>query len=149
VPAAAVCLLFWLLWGDRNGNHGENLSFGAVTYALGTIGLCCLVLASLRDGLLSRALCFWPLRLIGAMCFSIYAWHLPLIHYVNPSRNTLSSVSYFGLLTLISMLSYKFIEFPHIPMSRLMLLQSRSRIRAATDSAHVDVEPRIKIADLG
>jgi len=97
-------------------------------------GVACLILAlksqdTLRQ--LRQVLEFRPLQIIGMMCFSIYLWHLLLMHAftlwlgnTDWVRTETMSI-YVMLLLLISAMSYRFIEFSHIDTRTLFLLPPR------------------------
>ncbi len=57
----------------------------------------------------------WGLRVLGAMCFSIFCWHGLLI---TPALrmapfNFMVQLEYWCVLILLASMTYRFIEFPH------------------------------------
>ncbi len=93
---------------------------------------------------------FYPLRFIGLISFSLYLWHVPIIHPVIPVLQN-SQASAFGLLPLalaVAYLSYQFVERPFLGRrkKRAMLSdrvtasgakQSLSTIDSAAVDGHV------------
>lgn len=72
----------------------------------------------LQRGPVYHALSFWPLQLIGMMCFSIYVWHMPLLGAIGVGTPqhllmALYTLSEFSIVAAFAFLSYRFIEFPH------------------------------------
>lgn len=81
---------------------------------------------ALPQGLVHGALTTLPLQLVGAMCFSIYVWHIPMMRQIAsgiPFSGPLDAVVFtLGSLVVIlgfSILSYRFIEFPERPWRAL------------------------------
>jgi peptidoglycan/LPS O-acetylase OafA/YrhL len=80
-------------------------------------------------GLFLSALEVRPLQIIGMMCYSLYCWHqmVQRAMFPNlsiPAENILGWALYYLFLTfLISLLSYRFIEFPRTPAGDLFLLK--------------------------
>jgi hypothetical protein len=102
--------------------------------------LLALVVASalaLPKGILHKILTCWPLQIIGAMCFSIYVWHMPMMgHLGNIALDTPLDAGIFSLFSLAAVLifsafSYRFIEFPHKPWREVFLLPPRQTTRQA------------------
>lgn len=68
-----------------------------------------------------RATSWRPLRVVGAMCFSLYCWH---VQVSNPNSLEISRVGLFLLTTAgITILSYRFIEFPQKTWRALLMLR--------------------------
>ena len=88
--------------------------------------LFCVGVASLLLGLLfaSRPLRWflenWPLQVLGCMCYSIYAWHGIMMSEMIPSATSMLadtlrlSIPYTLLMLVLSVLSYRYIEFGHV-----------------------------------
>jgi peptidoglycan/LPS O-acetylase OafA/YrhL len=101
---------------------------------------------------LNTLLRLWPVRIIGAMCYSVYLWHAPLLErlVLLPSYNFSEKIQalpiFFVFLLALSALSYRFIEFGHRPAREIFLLSPRSP-RSVTDgsraqSDHSQAPPR-------
>jgi len=83
-------------------------------------GLCAVIYGALTPGTRLAACLSWPpLQRLGAMCYSLYIWHWPLLQLIAPDRAAMSparlavAVSLFLAATLaVAALSYRFIEFP-------------------------------------
>jgi peptidoglycan/LPS O-acetylase OafA/YrhL len=90
-------------------------------------GFACVLMSSLSER--SRAavlLSWWPLRAAGAMCFSLYCWHYWVMQATNPNSLQINAVLTFLLVTAaVSLLSYKFIEFPQRTWRTLMRLDGQ------------------------
>ena len=95
----------------------------AATYYRG--GLALLTLASLvviravsrrRGGVVSWALSFPPLRVLGLISYGVYLWHWPVIVYATPQRTGLSdpalAVVRIGLTLVAAGISYVVVERP-------------------------------------
>jgi peptidoglycan/LPS O-acetylase OafA/YrhL len=74
------------------------------------------------DGLLTRLVSTWPLRVIGAMCYSLYCWH----YLILPSSGmfsepfSLRANAIFWTWTLgLSLVTFRLIEFPKLPWRTL------------------------------
>ena len=84
-----------------------------------TIGLALIVagLLTLETGLLRATFANRPVQLLGMMCFSLYAWHEPLLRHIfqgdiAPLDGLARTLPvYLTLLAVIGALSYRFIEF--------------------------------------
>lgn len=92
-----------------------------------SIGFSLLVVSALQArGLASLILSAWPLRIFGAMCFSIYCWHGLLINnlLLNNPINFTNQFQFWTTLLLLSAATYKYIEFPNEKsMKKLFLLK--------------------------
>jgi peptidoglycan/LPS O-acetylase OafA/YrhL len=90
-------------------------------------GFACVLMSSLSEG--SRGavlLSWWPLRVVGAMCFSLYCWHYWVMQATNPNSLQIKAAVTFLLVTLgVSLLSYKFIEFPRGTWRALMRMEGQ------------------------
>jgi peptidoglycan/LPS O-acetylase OafA/YrhL len=60
----------------------------------------------------------WPLQLLGCMCYDIYAWQGIVMNEMIPPAmlsDTIRPSGPFGVLILmLSVLSYRYIEFGHV-----------------------------------
>lgn len=113
-----------LLWDLRlQGRIPVVISAGLNNLTqLGFAGLLCVALQS--QTLVSRALSAWWLRMLGAMCFSIYCWHGLLIRpdlLRDPFNPLLLSEFAFVLLAL-SAFTYRYIEFAGARSTREVFL---------------------------
>ncbi|WP_179166089.1 acyltransferase family protein [Azospirillum agricola] len=76
---------------------------------------------------LSRLLAFWPLQLIGMMCYSLYVWHglleyrLVLTQTHDFAARLESLPMYLFFLLFVSVLSFRYIEFGNHPARELFL----------------------------
>jgi peptidoglycan/LPS O-acetylase OafA/YrhL len=91
-------------------------------------GFACIVMSCLgEDSRVARFVRRWPLRVAGAMCFSIYCWHYWIMQATDPNSLVLRRMALFLLITLaVSLVSYKFIEFPDRPWRNLLRLDGRA-----------------------
>lgn len=72
------------------------------------------------------------LQLVGAMCYSIYLWHLPILFglFGHGARLTWHGFMpfapvYLALVFAVSALSYRYIEFPRADFRKLFFLEPR------------------------
>lgn len=79
-------------------NHVLQLGFGSM-----------LIAALLGGNALSWLCDRWILRLFGAMCFSLYLWHIPFLWVFGETLP--EYIACFSLLLIFSALSYRYIEF--------------------------------------
>jgi peptidoglycan/LPS O-acetylase OafA/YrhL len=91
-------------------------------------GLIIATALSKRRGIAKWVLDLWPLRVLGAMCFSLYVWHL---YPISPAIATnpfapQAILQYWVALLLVAGASYRFIEFPHGDWRQLFLLPPRA-----------------------
>lgn len=71
-----------------------------------------------------------PLQVLGMMCYSVYIWHYPLLFWLSPGGRPLSAGQFavllpeaLALIVVVSVLSYRFIEFRSVrDWRRLFLL---------------------------
>jgi peptidoglycan/LPS O-acetylase OafA/YrhL len=112
ILAGLVC---WLLVFFR---YRWEILAGAGTFLV--IGACVL---PLRRGRLLSVLEWRPLAGIGVISYSVYLWHVPLIHLVQ--RHLLSNPGFAGVLTValpltiaVAALSYSVVEVPFLRMRR-------------------------------
>ncbi|MGC5700082.1 acyltransferase [Pseudomonas sp. NFXW11] len=86
---------------------------GAFTNIFASVGFSLVLVAALQSkSLLSRFFSMWWLRLLGAMCFSIYCWHLlvisqPLIENLGALKMELQ---FWLTLLVLSAFTYRYIE---------------------------------------
>jgi len=93
-------------------------------------GFCLVIAAALVPGSrLGAALSWRPLQVLGMMCYSLYIWHWPLLHWIMPDRAAMPAGAFaagvvaFLLATLaVAALSYRFIEFGRVRQWRKLFL---------------------------
>jgi peptidoglycan/LPS O-acetylase OafA/YrhL len=92
-------------------------------------GFACIVASCLGErSPFARFVTTWPMRVAGAMCFSIYCWHYWIMHQTDPNSLVPSRMALFLLITVaVSLLSYKFIEFPQRSWRQLLRLEHSAR----------------------
>jgi peptidoglycan/LPS O-acetylase OafA/YrhL len=58
------------------------------------------------------------------MCFSLYCWHFLVVQVINPNSLEIKRIGLFLLATAgISILSYRFIEFPQKTWRSLFMVE--------------------------
>jgi peptidoglycan/LPS O-acetylase OafA/YrhL len=101
------------------------------------MGYVLLVVAALSPaGLFSRFLSWRPLQVCGVLSYSIYIWHVPILHVLNPSRKgnvafLSGSLVYIFAVFVVAAVSYRFIELPMASIGR-RALSSPNRASAAS-----------------
>lgn len=91
----------------------ETIVFGFMLFTCGW-GLC--TDAALSAGAFYGKL-WYPLRQLGRMCYSLYAWHVPLMLLCMTwgyFTDAWLFSTYLVLLLVITVLSYRYIEFGHV-----------------------------------
>jgi peptidoglycan/LPS O-acetylase OafA/YrhL len=115
-----------------------------------SVGFACIVISCLHEGSgITRLVTAWPLRVAGAMSYSLYCWHYWIMHATDPNSLSPRRIGLFLVVTLaVSLLSYKFIEFPQKPWRLLLRLGDQTthsvvpgfrwwqRYRASHDRGH-------------
>ena len=92
-----------------------------------TIGFSLLVAYSLSDAnWIGRLLGFWPLQLLGLMCFSLYSWHVVLISATHGIDSVAGQIGFWFALLSISAFTYRYIEFPRKNSLEIFRLERRS-----------------------
>jgi peptidoglycan/LPS O-acetylase OafA/YrhL len=79
------------------------------------VGLALVLIAALNESnRVASILSAWPLRVAGAMCFSLYCWHSLLIgpELRGAPFDLINQALYWGTLILLAATTYRFIEFP-------------------------------------
>jgi peptidoglycan/LPS O-acetylase OafA/YrhL len=112
---AGALVVVAAIWAKEAALPGMAVLFADVL----TIGLALVVagLLALETGLLRAAFANRPVQLLGMMCFSLYAWHEPLLRHIfqgdiAPLDGLARTLPvYLTLLAAIGALSYRFIEF--------------------------------------
>jgi len=75
------------------------------------------------------------LRVVGAMCFSLYCWHFLIVEMTYPNSLEIGRVALFLLTTAgISLLSYRFIEFPQKSWRSLLMAKEHESSNLALTS---------------
>jgi peptidoglycan/LPS O-acetylase OafA/YrhL len=74
-----------------------------------------LLTSNLRGSSSPLLLGFVPIRLLGMMSYSLYVWHAPAIVQIIGSKYTPERIAtYFALIFMVSILSYRYVEFGHV-----------------------------------
>jgi peptidoglycan/LPS O-acetylase OafA/YrhL len=115
-------------WDVRANNQLSDLQTAAL-YNLAQAAFFLMSLAALRSqGLLKAVLTLWPLRLCGAMCYSLYLWHGAVMAQLTVGWDHRPlDIIYLPVVTfLLAAYTYRYIEFGRIRDWRpLFLLPSR------------------------
>jgi peptidoglycan/LPS O-acetylase OafA/YrhL len=108
----AVSILIWLIAIDR---YGDELLAAAASFF--TVGACVL---PLRESALRRLLDWRPLVLTGVISYSLYVWHLPIMHalYVHVSTSGAAMLAILPGCLLVAVVSYRVIEAPFLRLRR-------------------------------
>ncbi len=99
---------------------------------LSQVGFGLILVSVLQSGWPRVMVSIWGLRVLGAMCFSVYCWHGLLITPVLQLEpfNLVAQFQYWCALILLSSLTYRFIEFPEErSLAKLFRLAERSGVR--------------------
>ena len=113
VPGLAVVVLSGIGW-DLIAQGIAPRWVGCALNLVTSTGFACVMMSCLapQSGT-GRAAAWRPLRVIGAMCFSLYSWHFLVVQISNPNSLEIRQVGLFLLTTAgVAFLSYRFIEFP-------------------------------------
>jgi len=113
--AMSILFIFgsWLIW-DLATINKIPVYAEAFIYWLFQIGFLLLIVGALKNGSFICRICnFWFLRVLGAMCFSIYVWHSLLLtsSYNWNFSNFWNIGAYFIATFILGAISYRFIEF--------------------------------------
>ena len=95
-----------------------------------SVGFACVVMSCLAErSRIAGVVTLWPLRVAGAMCYSLYCWHYWVMQATGPNALTLGTVGRFLLITAaVSLLSYRFIEFPQAAWRFLLRLEDGAKL---------------------
>jgi peptidoglycan/LPS O-acetylase OafA/YrhL len=109
----------------------------SAAYTLFDLGVFLLVSGLLAGrSLLRRVLESRVLQVVGMMCFSIYVWHGIILNHLYPNILDTSYTieeflqglpAYLFLLAGVSLMSYRYIEFPQTPWRELFMLEAAKR----------------------
>ena len=126
VPGAALVALSGIGW-DLIMQGIAPRWVGAFLNLVTSTGFACVVISCLtQQSGTGRAISWRPLRVFGAMCFSLYCWHFLVVQVSNPNSLEIRRVALFLFTTAaISLLSYKFIEFPQRTWRSLLTVEHR------------------------
>ncbi|TWI00855.1 peptidoglycan/LPS O-acetylase OafA/YrhL [Bradyrhizobium daqingense] len=92
----------------------------------------------------------WALQVVGCMCYSIYAWHsIIMVEMIPPDTSPLQdtlrlSFPYLAITILLSVLSYRYIEFGHRGDWRSLFLLRTPNLDELSDkevSRHAESKP--------
>jgi len=100
---------------------------------LSQVGFGLILVSVLQSGWPRVLVSIWGLRVLGAMCFSVYCWHGLLITPTLQMEpfNLVAQVEYWCALILLSSLTYRFIEFPEErSLAKLFRLAARVGVRS-------------------
>ena len=111
------------------------------------IGFACLLISCLSEhSPVAAIVSAWPLRVAGAMCFSIYCWHYWIMQATDPNSLRFGrAVLFLAITGAVSLLSYKFIEFPQRSwrsLLRLELKESREKASVVASSLRNQAKER-------
>ena len=94
----------------------EDMGFPGVKALPSTVGAALLIWAGSGSVVgISRALALRPLVLVGLISYSLYLWHWPVLafyHYVYGVVEPLAGMLLFGLMLVLSVASYRWVEKP-------------------------------------
>jgi peptidoglycan/LPS O-acetylase OafA/YrhL len=124
VPGAAVVVLSGIGWDLIAQGIAPRWVGGALNLVTST-GFACVMISCLTPRSSTGRVASWrPLRVVGAMCFSLYCWHFLVVQVINPNSLEIKRIGLFLLATAgISILSYRFIEFPQKTWRSLLMVE--------------------------
>src|SRR5262249_61770342 len=111
VPGVAVVMRAAIGW-DLIAQGLAPRWVGGVLNLVTSTGFACVLMSCLAPrSRAGRAASWRPLRVLGAMCFSLYCWHFLVVQASNPNSLEMRRVGVFLLTTAgIAFLSHTFIE---------------------------------------
>jgi len=126
VPGVALVVLSGIGW-DLIMQGVAPRWLGGVLNLVTSTGFACVLMSCLAPrSSAGRATSWRPLRVVGAMCFSLYCWHFLLVQVSNPNSLEIRRVGLFLLTTVgIALLSYRFIEFPQKTWRSLLMVEQK------------------------
>ena len=126
VPGVAVVVLSAIGW-DLIAQGIAPRWVGGVLNLVTSTGFACVLMSCLAPWSgAGRAASWRPLRVVGAMCFSLYCWHFLIVQASNPNSLEIRRVGLFLLTTAgIALLSYRFIEFPQRTWRSLLMIEQK------------------------
>jgi peptidoglycan/LPS O-acetylase OafA/YrhL len=126
VPGVAVVVLSGIGW-DLIAQGIAPRWVGGVLNLVTSTGFACVLMSCLAPWSgADRAMSWRPLRVVGAMCFSLYCWHFLIVQVSNPNSLEIGRVGLFLLTTAgIAFLSYRFIEFPQRTWRSLLMIERK------------------------
>ena len=111
----AGCLMASAFFWDLRVQDRLPLAVVPFLNNLAQIGFATMLVAALTaDTVFARVLSVYPLRILGAMCFSLYLWHILLLRpafYANAFLLE-KQFEFWGTLIVLSAFTYRYIEFP-------------------------------------
>jgi peptidoglycan/LPS O-acetylase OafA/YrhL len=128
--AGAVLIVLTWIGFDLTARHVLPSLLRAGLNDVLDAGFCLVIAAALvPDSRVGAALSWRPLQVLGMMCYSLYIWHWPLLHWIMPDRAVMPAGAFaagvvaFLLATLaVAALSYRFIEFGRVRQWRKLFL---------------------------
>jgi peptidoglycan/LPS O-acetylase OafA/YrhL len=126
-PVLPLGIILSLLMLDVKGETALHIA-GNVLFSLSAGGLV-VALGTGKMPVLRALLEVRGLQLIGAMCYSIYLWHLPILFGLFPGFPAIDwhgfvpfAPLYLALVFTVAALSYRYIEFPKADFRSLFFL---------------------------
>jgi len=111
-------------------------------------GLFLVTIAALMPCRPAAALSWRPLQVLGMMCYSLYIWHWPILHWLMLDRArspgadfTIVMAGYIVLTLAVAALTYRFVEFGSVREWRRLFLMNVASIPIARRAAMRSVEP--------
>lgn len=124
VPGAAVVVLSGIGWDLIAQGIAPRWVGGPLNLVTSTGFACVMISCLVPRSSTGRATSWRPLRVVGAMCFSLYCWHFLVVQVINPNSLEIKRIGLFLLATAgISILSYRFIEFPQKTWRSLLMVE--------------------------
>ena len=107
--AGWAVLLIFSVWSWKVENY-TNIGTFIPAAALWSVAL----IASFKTGLWSTVLSWKPLRWVGAVSFSMYLFHIPVLMWVKSFElpSEIGWLVYLGLTTVVTAITYVFVERP-------------------------------------
>ena len=135
IGGGLLVLAACLIWDTCAKDSAPRLipPFINIVLDMGLSGILYSLLA-LRSDWVRRIICLYPLQLIGLMCYSIYIWHGRLLREFESIPGG-SPLMYLLYLFLLSLLSYRYIEFGRVTrIQSLFLIKAPSQRPQTTRS---------------
>ena len=122
-------------------HYGPWLSIRVLGLMLFSVGVAALLLGLLFAAKPVRwVLETWLLQVLGCMCYSVYAWHgIIMNEMIPPLTSTLAdtirlSAPFVFVTLMLSMLSYRYIEFGHVRAWKELFLIGDGAVAPRTTS---------------
>ncbi len=137
---------------DRVGAGKIDVGYAAFATSFINIGALCFVIGLFRTPWLDRALSARPLQVVGMMCYSLYIWHGLLLLAIFPGVKTdplavVGQIDKYPLflagLALVSVWTYRFVEFPGHDLRALFLLAPKPSPKPSPEPARENAAARL------